>query len=212
MQNETAKHRILVVDCDAPYSRLLVELLESRGYDATAIPGGEKALAAALAVRPDLALVDVRLPANSGLILGAALRSEFGVPFIVLAGVDDAETARRASEAGALAYLVKSGQMQHYVPTIRAALACTDELRQLQRREAQLNEALQQARSISTAIGVLMERLCLSRDQAFERLRGLARAQRRRLSDIAEQFLASVECLNGVSADVSPTSDGAVNS
>jgi response regulator NasT len=116
---------------------------------------------------------------------------------VILSGLDDLDTAQQAAQIGAIAYLVKTSNPDHYLPAIHTALARSEELRELRRREAQLSEALQQTRAVSTATGVMMERSRLSREQAFERLRGLARTQRRRLSDVAEQFLNSVECLNG---------------
>jgi two-component system, response regulator PdtaR len=159
---------------------------------------------------PDLALVDVRLPGDSGLILGAALHSEYDVAFAILSGLDDLETAQQAAQIGAIAYLVKTGNLLHYLPAIHTALARSEELRELRRREAQLSKALQQTRAVSAATGVMMERSHLSRQQAFERLRALARAQRRRLSDVAEQFLTSVECLNG-GAGAMPRPSGEVS-
>jgi len=105
---------------------------------------------------------------------------------------------------------VKTGDPRDYLPAIHTALARSEELRDLRRRDAQLSNALQQTRAVSAATGVMMERSRLSRAQAFERLRGLARAQRRRLSDVAEQFLTSVECLNG-GVSAMPRSSGEVS-
>jgi response regulator NasT len=198
MTKPVPKRRILVVDDDLPYTRLLVELLSRAGYDASATHSARDAVATVLLAPPDLALISVRLPDDSGLILGAALRSKFNVPFIILSRLDDLQTAQEATQIGATAHLLKGEHLHHYLPTVHAALACFHELRELRQRDEQLSKALQQTRVISAATGVLMERSNLSRDQAFERLRGLARAQRRRLSEVAEQFLDSVECLNGV--------------
>jgi response regulator NasT len=197
MKKLTRKGRILVVDEDVTYARLLVELLSRAGHDASATHCAQDALCAVVVSAPDLALVDVRLPGESGLILGEALHSEYDVAFAILSDVDDLETAQQAARIGAMAYLVKTGNPHHYLPAIHTALARSEELRELRRREAQLSNALQQTRAVSAAMGVMMERSRLSREQAFERLRNLARAQRRRLSDVAEQFLSSVECLNG---------------
>jgi response regulator NasT len=197
MKTPTRKRRILVVDDDMAYTRLLVELLSRAGHDVSATHTAQEAIAAAAVSAPDLALVDVRLPGDSGLILGAALHSQFDVAFVILSGLDDLQTAQQAAQIGAIAYLVKTGDLHHYLPTIHIALARSEEFRELRRREAQLSNALQQTRAVSAATGVMMERSRLSREQAFERLRGLARTQRRRLSDVAEQFLTSVECLNG---------------
>jgi response regulator NasT len=207
MKTPTRKRRILVVDDDAAYTRLLVELLSRAGHDVSATRTAQEAIGAVAVSAPDLALVDVRLPGDSGLILGTALRSEYDVAFIILSGPDDLEIAQQAAQIGAIAYLVKTGNLDQYVPAIQTALARSEELRELRRREAQLSEALQQSRAVSAATGVMMERSRLSRQQAFESLRGLARTQRRRLSDVAEQFLSSVECLNGRAAAMPSVSD-----
>jgi two-component system, response regulator PdtaR len=210
MKTPTRKRRILVVDDDVAYARLLVELLSRAGYDVSATHTAQDAIGAAVVSAPDLALVDVSLPGDSGLILGAALHSQFDVAFVILSGLDDLETAPQAAQIGAIAYLVKTGDLHHYLPAIHTALARSEELRELRRREAQLSNALQQTRAVSAATGVMMERSRLSREQAFERLRGLARTRRRRLSDVAEQFLTSVECLNG-EVSAMPRSSGEVS-
>jgi len=197
MKTPTRKRRILVVDDDVAYARQLVELLSGAGHDVSPARSAQEAIGAVSASAPDLALVDVRLPGDSGLTLGTALRSEFDVAFIILSGLDDLAIAQQAAQIGAIAYLLKTDNLDQYVPAIHTALARSDEFRELRRREAQLSRALQQSRSVSAATGVMMERSRLSRQQAFESLRGLARAQRRRLSDVAEQLLSSVECLNG---------------
>jgi response regulator NasT len=209
MKTPTRKRRILVVDDDVAHTRLLVELLSRAGHDVSATHTAQEAIGAVAVSAPDLALVGVRLPGDSGLILGAALRSDYDVAFVILSGLDDLEAAQQAAQIGAIAYLVKTGNPDHYVPAIHTALARSEELRELRRREAQLSEALQQTRAVSTATGVMMERSRLCREQAFERLRGLARTQRRLLSDVAEQFLTSVECLNGGVSTV-PSSSGEV--
>jgi response regulator NasT len=195
MQKEPGKRGVLVVDEDATFASRLVEFLRSQGFAASTV-GRRHALAAASAERPDLALIDLGLPVESGLRLAGTLRAEWGVQFMALCSEDDAGTARLAAEAGALAYLVKAVHMQHYLSTVHVAVSRTDELRILRDREAQLTQALQQTRAISMATGVLMERSRLSRDDAFDRLRCISRAQRRRLSEVADELLKSVETLN----------------
>ena len=104
MKPPTRKCRILVVDDDAAYARLLVELLSRAGYDVSATRNAQDAIGAVLLSAPDLALVDVRLPGDSGLVLGAALHSQFDVAFVILSGLDDLETAQQAAQIGAIAY------------------------------------------------------------------------------------------------------------
>src|ERR1700734_4104299 len=137
MKTPTRKRRILVVDDDVAYARLLVELLSHAGDDVSAVPTAQDAIGAVVVSAPDLALVDVRLPGDSGLILGAALHSEFNVAFVILSDVDDLKTSQQAAQIGAIAYLVKTGNLHHYLPAIDTALARSEEFRELRRREAQ---------------------------------------------------------------------------
>lgn len=130
MKAPTPKRRILVVDDDVAHARSLVDLLSRAGHEVSATHTAQDAIGAVVASVPDLALVDVRPPGDSGPIWGKALHSQYGV-------------------------------------AIHTALARSEELRELRRREAQLSEALQQTRAVSAATGVVMERLRLSRDQAF---------------------------------------------
>ncbi len=206
MNTPIRKRRILVVNDDVSYTRMLVELMSRAGHDVSATHTAREAISAVAVSAPDLALIDARLPGESGLMLGAALHSQFDVAFVILSGINGLEIGQQAAQVGAIAYLAKTGDLDQYVPAIHTALARSEELRELRRREAQLSKALEQTRAVSTATGVMMERSRLSRQQAFESLRGLARTQRRRLSDVAEQFLASVECLNGCVGAMPPLS------
>jgi two-component system, response regulator PdtaR len=192
--------RVLIVDDDPHLCAILAETLRGANFEVTSAENVDEAIAAVATSRPDLAVLDIRMQGASGLDLGAVLRDDFGVPFVFLSLVDDEETVRRASEMGAVAYLVKPLDMRQCLPTIEAAFARAEELRRLRETESQLSTALQQSREISMAIGVLMERLRVDRDAAFEKLRDDARAKRRRMSEVAEELLQCAERINSFSA------------
>lgn len=192
--------RVLVVDDDRTFTTLLAEALQRAGYEVSSAESAEEALAAVATASPDLAVLDIRMPGPSGLELGTLLRDQFGVPFVFLTLVDDEDTVRHATAMGALAYLVKPVDVRRCIPTIDAAAARASELRRLRQSEAHLSNALQQSREVSMAIGLLMERLRLTRDAAFERLRSEARARRQRISELAAELLDSAERLNTVGA------------
>jgi two-component system, response regulator PdtaR len=183
-------------DDDRNLNTLLAETLRSANFEVTAAENIDEAIAAVATSRPDLAVLDIKMQGASGLDLGAVLRDDFGVPFVFLSLMDDEQTVRKASEVGAIAYLVKPLDMRQCLPTIEAAFARAEELQRLRETESQLSIALQQSREISMAIGLLMERLRIDRDTAFERLRDEARARRRRMSEVAEEVLQSVELIN----------------
>jgi AmiR/NasT family two-component response regulator len=193
-KEHAAPRHVLVVDDDRLVLAALAEGLRGAGYRVTGVAGGEDALAAAAREVPDLALLDVRMPNMSGIELGGRLR-ELGVPFVYLSAYGDREAVVDALEEGALGYLVKPLDIQQIVPSIEAALMRASDLRKLRETEAQLNAALSGTREISMAVGLLMMRDRLNRNDAFDLLRGNARAQRRTVAEIAKELLGSAEKL-----------------
>lgn len=192
-KEETPRH-VLVVDDDRLVLAALAEGLRGAGYRVTGAASAEDALAAAVREVPDLALLDVRMPGMSGIELGARLR-EVGVPFLYLSAYGDREAVENALEEGALGYLVKPLDIQQIVPSIESALTRARDLRKLRETEAQLNAALSGTRDISMAVGLLMMRDRIDREEAFELLRANARAQRRTVAEVAKELLDSAEKL-----------------
>ena len=194
---KAAQRHILVVDDDRLVLAALAEGLRTAGYRVTSVASGEDALG--ITDTPDLALLDVRMPGMSGIELGRKLREQGGVPFLFLSAYGDQEIVKQAAEEGALGYLVKPLDIQQIVPSIEAALARGSDIKKLRESEAQLSTALTGSREISMAVGLLMMRDRLDREQAFELLRSHARSQRRAVSEVATELLNSAENLNAVS-------------
>jgi len=194
---KAAQRHILVVDDDRLVLAALAEGLRIAGYRVTGVASGEDALG--ITDTPDLALLDVRMPGMSGIELGRKLREQGGVPFLFLSAYGDQEIVKQAAEEGALGYLVKPLDIQQIVPSIEAALARGNDIKKLRESEAQLSTALIGSREISMAVGLLMMRDRLNREQAFELLRSHARSQRRAVSEVAKELLNSAENLNAVS-------------
>jgi len=194
----TSAARILVVDDDLVMAKLVVDVLRRTGHVASAVRDADEAICAIAAAPPDLAMLDIRMPGMSGLDLGAILRDRFGVPFLFLTAADDESTVKRATELGALAYLVKPIEASQYGPAVDAALARARDLRAASVMASSLEKALAENRAIGVTVGLLMERLRVDRITAFEYLRDDARSRRRRISDVAEELLVAAELINGV--------------
>ena len=190
--------RVLVVDDDIVISSLVVNVLRSEGYSASSAQDADEAICSISAAPPDLAMIDIRMPGMSGLELGAILRDRFGVPFVVLSAADDEATVKRATELGALAYLVKPIEANQYAPTVEAALARARDLRAASTMASTLEKALAENRAIGVTVGLLMERMRVDRITAFEYLRDDARSRRRRINEVAEEQLVAAELINGV--------------
>ena len=193
------QRHILVVDDDRLVLAALAEGLRGAGYRVTGVASGEDALTSAGRDAPDLALLDVRMPGMNGIELGRRLRGQFSVPFLYLSAYGDRDVVQQAVDEGALGYLVKPLDIQQIAPSIEAALTRAGEINQLRETEAQLNTALAGSREISMAVGLLMMRDRLNREQAFELLRSSARSKRRPIAELAKELLSSAENLNTIS-------------
>jgi AmiR/NasT family two-component response regulator len=189
--------RILIVDDDRLVLALIGRGLRDAGYRVTEASDSAAALQAVAAERPDLALLDVRMPDMSGIRLAERITAEHGVPFMFLSAYDDPATIGRATELGALGYLVKPLDVPQIIPSIEAALARAAQIRALKDSEEQLSHALDSGREINVAVGILMERMRLTRQSAYELLRSSARSQRRRMQEVASALIEALDCVNG---------------
>jgi response regulator NasT len=191
--------RLLVADDDQADLTMISNGLSSAGFSIIQATDGEQAERLAQEHRPDLTILDLRMPLKDGFEVAASLR-EADLPFISLTGYGDIETAQRATEAGALAFLVKPQGIDQLVPAVQSALSRAEEMRQIKETMEQMNKALSQGREISMVVGILMERCNLTAIQAFDALRDEARSRRRKISEVAKDYLAAAETLHGMSS------------
>lgn len=201
MNKKTEPITLLLVEDDRLVLATLAEGLRHEGYSVLEASSGMEGLRLAVEHQPDLALLDMRLPGMSGLEVAQRLREETQIPFLFLTAYADQDLIQQAAEHGALGYLVKPLDTPQVVAPIETALARAREIRALRSAESQLTAALAGARGISTAVGVIMERNRCGQDAAFERLRGHARAQRRKVTDVAVDMIQALETLNALAPD-----------
>jgi AmiR/NasT family two-component response regulator len=181
--------QILLVEDDKLVASTLAEALTAHGYAVSVAGSAEDARDLLAAERFHLAILDERLPGMSGLDLAAIMRDRYALPLIFLTAFADPERVQCAIDRGALAYLLKPVDIDQLLPALRTALARAEELRLLRHNGHHLQRALDERREISIAVGILMERLQIERQHAFETLRKTARAQRRRIEDVASDMM-----------------------
>lgn len=194
---DSDRPHVLLVDDDRLILSTLGNGLTHAGYQvSTAESQDEVESFLAGGQRPDLVILDVQMPQSDGLALAQRLRDFYHLPFIMLSAYSDASRVVRATELGALGYLVKPLDIPQIVPTMEAALARARELQQLKSTGAQLQQALDAERSVSVAVGIAMMQYRLGRAAALNVLRESARSQRRKLADVAQDLVQSVEVLH----------------
>jgi response regulator NasT len=188
--------KILVVEDDRLVLATLVQGLAAHGFEVVQASSGQEALAKAQEFKPELALVDVRLPDLSGPEVAKNLDREYGTAVLFLSAYDDQEAISQAIEAGGLGYLVKPLTVAQLLPALKAVLAVGRRLKRMHEEKTQLQTVLESNRIINQAVGILMERLHLPRGQAYEILRQRARSRQRRVLELAQQVVEIVDGLN----------------
>ena len=204
------KGKILVVDDDRLVLATVTHGLTQAGYDVIDADNGDDAILLARQHRPQLALLDIRMEGKSGFDVAETLRDAYRIPFMFLSAFSDPATLAQVEALGALAYLVKPLDVGQIVPAVDAVFARlqaaplplplppgVEPTANVSAVSAALAEPLQAATPladvVALAVGVLMHRHSLSRMQAWERLRRMAREQARSPAVQAERLLAAVE-------------------
>ena len=163
---------------------------------------GDDAILLAREHRPDLALLDIRMEGMSGFDVAAYLREYLQTPFMFLSAFADDDTVAKVKALGAVAYLVKPLDIHQIVPAVEAAFAkrsdrpaaaAAPEVQPAPLALPAGTEALQQL--VPIALGILMHRYSLSRQEALSRLRRLADAESRSLNEQAQRLIEAVELL-----------------
>ncbi len=188
--------RILIAEDNDLVSLTLEEQLKGLGYDVIGIAhSGAEAVSLAGRLRPDLIIMDIRMPEMEGTEAANRIREIYPVPIIMLTAYADKETIKKAEAAGALAYLVKPVNENELPPAINIALARFREIQALRHQVSELEESLEARKLIERAKGILMQRLGLNERDAYERLRQRARDKRAKMKDIAQAIIEAEELL-----------------
>lgn len=195
-KNATNRSLFLVDDDRLILSTLSNELTRA-GYDvysAESVSEAEQWLDSNQ--RPDLVILDVNMPNRSGLELTKRLEELQHIPFILLTAHSEQEIIIQATESGAIGYLVKPVDISQLIPAIETALSRSHDIQVLRGDKKQLQTALDTDRSISVAVGILMDQRGISRDDALNQLRKSARSNHISLMNLASNIVKARETLN----------------
>ena len=167
-------------------------MLERAGFEVVAeARDGREAVALAVQHRPDLAVMDVKMPELDGIDAARQMLEQRQIPIVMLTAFSEATLVGRAIDAGVFGYLVKPFRESDLLPAIEAARARHAELQALREEAGSLRDALEARKLIERAKGLLMDKDGLSEGEAFARLRGASQQTGRPLRDVAEAVLAA---------------------
>ena len=186
--------RLLIAE-DEVISRMdLREMLENLGYTVVGEAGdGLAAVNLARTLKPDLVLMDIKMPELDGIQAAQTLSQEHLTPVLLLTAYSDREFVDRAVDAGVMGYLVKPFAEAQLKPAIEVALERWREVRQIREDLAQTQETLETRKLVERAKGVLMDSQNLKEAEAFRRIQRLSMNSRKSMREVAEAILLAHE-------------------
>ena len=191
MLNNTSENRparILVAEDEALIRLDLVEMLTEAGYEVVAqATNGVEAIALAKEFKPDLAILDVKMPELDG--ISAAQEIIEISPVLMLTAFSQKELVERARDAGVMAYVVKPFSINDLTPAIEIAMSRHLQMRSLREEVADLHERLETRKVIDRAKGILMAAMNLSEPEAFSWIQRAAMDRRITMKEVAEAVI-----------------------
>lgn len=183
--------RVVIAEDEAIIRLDLRETLEEEGYEVVGETGrGDKAVELVREMRPDLAILDIKMPHMDGLEAARIISGERICGVLMLTAFSQREVVEDARDAGALAYLVKPYQKSDLIPAIEVAIGRFRELQQLSGEVDALGEQLEARKAIDRAKGVLIDQHGMKEGGAFTFIQRTAMSERSRMRDVADRILA----------------------
>lgn len=180
--------RILVAEDETLIRMDLVEMLREAGYEVVGeATNGQEAIELAESLRPDIAILDVKMPVLDG--ISAAEQIINIAPVLMLTAFSQRDLVERARDAGAMAYVVKPFTINDLIPSIEIAISRHLQMRTLSQEVANLHERLESRKLIDRAKGILMQALNLSEPEAFSWIQRAAMDRRITMKEVAEAVI-----------------------
>jgi two-component system, response regulator PdtaR len=182
--------RVVIAEDEALIRMDLAEMLAEEGYDVVGqAADGEAAVELAEQHRPDLVVLDVKMPRLDGIAAAERIAAGRIAPVVILTAFSQRELVERARDAGAMAYLVKPFTKDDLLPAIEMAVTRFAELQLLEAEVADLTDRLETRKVVDRAKGVLQEQLQLSEPDAFRWIQKTAMDLRLSMREVAEGVL-----------------------
>src|SRR3954453_22018327 len=190
----TTQRRVLVAEDEALIRLDLKEMLEEEGYDVVGeAADGEQAVRLAEELKPDLVILDVKMPVLDGISAAERIVSAHIAPVVMLTAFSQRELVERAVDAGAMAYLVKPFAKSDLLPTIEVAVSRHAQIAALESEVGDLQERLETRKVVDRAKGRLQTEHGMSEPEAFRWIQKMSMDRRTSMRAVADGVLAGTE-------------------
>jgi len=186
--------RIVIADDESIIRMDLKTLLEEMEFSVVGeAADGQKALELTRSLKPDVVIMDIKMPVMDGLDAAKIISEEKIAPVVLLTAYGQKDLVERAKGAGVFAYLVKPFQESDLMPAIEIAIARYLEQQDLEQTLGDLEQKLETRKIVDRAKGILMDKFKLSEAEAFRRIQQQSMNQRRSMKEIAEAIVIANE-------------------
>ncbi|MGW5334969.1 ANTAR domain-containing response regulator [Streptomyces bauhiniae] len=183
--------RVVIAEDEALIRLDLKEMLEEEGYTVVGEAGdGEQAVELAREHKPDLVILDVKMPKLDGISAAEKIAEESIAPVLMLTAFSQRDLVERARDAGAMAYLVKPFSKTDVVPAIEMAVSRFTELKQLEQEVADLSQRLETRKLVDRAKSILQTEYGLSEPAAFRWIQKTSMDRRLSMQQVAEAVIS----------------------
>ena len=188
------RKRVLIADDESIILLDLREMLTNLGYLVVGEANdGQSAVNMARELRPDIVVMDIKMPDMDGIEAATILTEEKIAPVLLLTAYSQQDLIERAKDAGVVGYLVKPFRESNLAPAIELTLARFDEFRTVRKEVDDLKEALETRKVVDRAKGILMDSQGLTEQEAFRRIQKMSMNTRRPMKEIAEAIVLTHE-------------------
>jgi AmiR/NasT family two-component response regulator len=178
--------RVVVAEDEALIRMDIVETLRDNGYDVVGEAGdGERAIELATELRPDVVVMDVKMPKLDGISAAERLSRDNIAPVVLLTAFSQKELVEQAAKAGALAYVVKPFTPSDLLPAIEIALSRHAQIKTLEDEISDLSERFETRKIVDIAKGILNEKMGLTEPEAFRWIQKASMDRRLTMKDVA---------------------------
>jgi two-component system, response regulator PdtaR len=189
----TSPRRVLIAEDEALIRLDLAEMLAEEGFDVVGeAADGEQAVQLATELRPDLVIMDVKMPKKDGIEAASDIVGDQIAPVVILTAFSQRDLVERARDAGAMAYLVKPFSKADLLPAIELAVARYAEMSALRAEVADISERLEARKVIDRAKGLLMTHQKMTEPEAFRWIQRTAMDRRTSMQTVAGAVLESL--------------------
>jgi AmiR/NasT family two-component response regulator len=186
--------RVIIADDESVIRADLREMLTNLGYLVVGEVGdGQSAVNVARELKPDVVIMDIKMPDLDGIEAAKILTQEKVAPVLLLTAYSQRDLIDRAKEAGVVGYLVKPFREQEIVPAIEIALERFKEFRELEKEVGNLRETLETRKIVDRAKGLLMDQQGLTEAESFRKIQKMSMNTRKPMKEIAEAIILAHE-------------------